>query len=149
MLWVAFLVAGCENTEEVTPEDEAAIEALLADYLPKMASAYADGDLEVLRGLAAEKEIATLYKRINDLMNQEGRVVVPTLQSFEIEQITIWNYSNAFVTTLEVWDLEVLAAGTDQRLSGVEGQRNRVTYQLKRRDEGWEVLYRAIQTTFE
>lgn len=140
---------GCQDTENVSPEDEAAIEQLLTEYLPKMASAYATGELEVLRGLAAEKEMATLYKRINDLMNNEGRVVVPTLDSFEIEQITIWNYANAFVTTLEVWNLEVQAAGSEQVLSSVEGQRNRVTYQLKRREDRWQVLYRAIQTTFE
>ena len=105
-------ISGCQDINKVSPEDETAIEQLLADYLPKMARAYATGDLEVLRGIAAEKEIATLYKRIGDLMNNEGRVVEPTLLSFEVEQITIWNYANAFVTTLEVWDLKVLASGS-------------------------------------
>jgi len=150
VLFLALLVTvSCEKTDAVDPEDEAAITQLLADYLPRLGSAYAEGNLEILQGLAAEKEIARLHKTIGDLMNQEGRVVVPTLQSFNVEKITIWNYANAFVTTLEVWDLKVLAAGSEQELSRVEGQRNRVRYQLKRRDEGWQVLYRAIETTFE
>ena len=142
-------LAGCSASDEVSPADEQAISESLAQYLPGMANAYATGDLEPLRGIAAEKEIATLHKKINDLMNEEGRIVEPTLRGFDIEDVTIWSYSNAFVTTLETWDFRVLASGTDTVTSEVDGQRQRVKYQMKRRDEGWQVLYRVIETTFE
>lgn len=149
-LWCwALLACGGASEEEVSAADRAEIRDLLERYLPKLGEAYETGNLEVLRDVAAEKEIASLYKRINDLMEQEGRVVHPKLVSFEIEDITVWNYSNAFVTTLEVWDLAVLASGTDQVTSRVEGQRSRVKYQVKRRDDDWQVLYRTVVATFE
>ena len=142
-------VAACSDPDQVAAEDHQAIEHLLEDYLPRLSQAYRTGNLEVLRGVAAEKEIASLFRRIGELANSEGRTVVPTLQSFEVEEVTIWNHSNAFVTTLEVWDLQVLATGSEKLLSEAIGQRNRVRYQLKRRDQGWQVLYRGIEATFE
>lgn len=141
-------VLGCGETAAVSPQDEAEIATLLGSYLPRLADAYRTGDLTILEGLATEKEIAELDKRIADLADQ-GREVRPTLQSFDIEDINIWSYANAFVTTIEVWDLRVYATGTDQVLSEVDGQRSRVKYQLKRREEGWQVLYRQIVDTFE
>ena len=143
------LLTACSDPNVVNPDDEASIEELLGRYLPKLSEAYATGDVEVLRDVAAEKELAGLVKRISDLQNEESRTVVPSLRSFDIEQVTIWNHSNAFVTTLEVWDLTVMASGTDHVLSEVEGQRNRVKYQLKRREDTWQVLHRAIETTFD
>ncbi len=148
---VALGLGGCTGDQgEPSVADRAAIQAMLGDYLPRLATAYASGDLEGLRGLASEKEVATVYKRVSDLMTQENRVVTPALKGFEIEKVTIWNYANAFVTTLEVWDLQVLASGTDRVLSAVGDQRSRVKYQLKRLDDGsWQVMFRAIETTFE
>lgn len=147
-LLLTLALGSCGDTETVSPEDEIAIASLLGAYLPRLADAYRTGNLGILEDLASEKEIAELDKRISDLAEQ-GRDVRPTLESFDIEDVTIWSYSNAFVTTIEVWDLEVFATGTDRLLSEVEDQRSRVKYQLKRRDEGWLVLYRQIVTTFD
>ena len=149
LLVMLVLVVGCDSSKGPSPEDSAAIEKMLLEYLPLLGQAYATGDLGILRPYAVEKEVARLYKAIGDLMSQENRVVEPTLQSLTVEQITVWNYANAFVTTIEVWDLKVLASGTDRITSEVAGQRNRVRYQLKRRDDGWKVLYREIETTFD
>jgi hypothetical protein len=149
-LWLLlpFAVSACGEAPAVSPEDQVAIATLLGNYLPRLADAYRSGDLTILEGLASEKEIAELDKRISDLA-AEGRDVRPTFESFDIEDVTVWSHSNAFVTTIEVWDLRVYASGTDQLLSEVDDQRNRVKYQLKRREDGWQVLYRQIVTTFE
>ena len=96
----------------------------------------------------AAKEIATLRKRVNDLA-LGGRDLRPELVSLEIEDIVVWNYSNAFVTTIEVWNLRIFASGTTTVLSEVMAQRNRVKYQIKRREVGWQVLYRTLDSTFE
>ncbi|MEE2775422.1 MAG: hypothetical protein VYE73_01465 [Acidobacteriota bacterium] len=102
-----------------------------------------------LTGHAAEKEIAGMEKRIGDLL-VESRVIRPTVKSVQVEDVQIWNYANAFVTTLEVWDLRVYAAGTDQVLSEALDQTNRVKYQMKReRQDKWLVLFRELDTTFE
>lgn len=146
---VALSVVSCAGDERTAELDRGEIEALLADYLPRLAEAYRTGNVEVLREVASEKELAAMTKQIGDLMSQEGRVIDPTLDSFTVEQINVWNYSNAFVTTIEVWDLRVLASGSEQLLSEVDGQRSRVKYQLKRRDDGWQILSRIRETTFE
>ena len=62
-----------------------------------------------------------------------------------IEDVRIWNYSNAYVTTLEVWDLVVYATGSDQVLASEYEQPNRVKYQLKREGDSWRILFREIQ----
>jgi hypothetical protein len=149
VLAAGVLVAGCQSDERTAEVERGAIEELLAEYLPLLAEAYRTGNVEVLRAVASEKELAAMSKQIGDLMSQEGRVVDPELESFTVEQIEVWNYSNAFVTTIEVWDLKVLASGTETVLSEVDDQRSRVKYQLKRRDEGWQILSRIRETTFE
>ena len=76
--------------------------------------------------------------------------------SFTVEQVNIWNYANAFVTTIEVWDLRVFTDGGTQ-LSEELGQRSRVKYQMKRVDsmefeegeEEWLILHREIDQSFE
>jgi len=137
--------AGADGARE---EDRVAIEVLLADYLPKLGNAYATGDFDALADGAVPKEVATVRKRVYDLEMEESRTMRPTLQSFEVERIDVWRYSNAAVTTLEVWHIESLASGTD-RLLASSTDRYRVRYQFKRRDEGWRVIDRRIEHQFE
>ncbi len=118
--------------------------AALELYLPRLGEAYATGDLEPLRGLAAEKEIAAIEKRIIDLA-ASGRVLEPTFRTLTVEDVTVFNYANAYVTTVEVWDLRSLATGSRQPLAEEIGQSNRVKYQLKREGDSWRVLFRTIQ----
>jgi hypothetical protein len=124
--------------------DRDEIQAALETYLPLLGEVYATGDLSLLEGLAAEKEIARVHKRIEDLSFQ-GRRLVPTFRSLTVEDSNVWNYSNCYVTTLEIWDLEIRATGADQVLSTQLEQPNRVKYQLKRDDGRWRVLFRTIQ----
>jgi hypothetical protein len=132
----------------VSEEDRQAIEETIRAYLPKFAEAYATGDASVLDGLAAPKEVSSLQRRIREL-EEEGRVIRPTPVDLTVEQVTVWGYSNAFATTLEEWDLVVLATGSERELSRDDGQQNRVRYQLQRQDDGWWVLYRTTEITFE
>jgi len=141
---MALTVFACGPSEEQEQVDRDEIQAALETYLPLLGEVYATGDLSLLEGLAAEKEIARVHKRIEDLSFQ-GRRLVPTFRSLTVEDSNVWNYSNCYVTTLEIWDLEIRATGADQVLSTQLEQPNRVKYQLKRDDGRWRVLFRTIQ----
>lgn len=144
LLGILILAVGCGPSPQREAADREAIHGLLSAYLPKLADAYANENAQTLKPLAAEKEIAAVAKRIHDLADQ-GRVLKPSLRSFTIENVEVWNAVNAYVTTVEIWDLHVFASGTDTQLSQALEQSNRVKYQLKREDGQWLVLYRTIQ----
>jgi len=133
---------GAAGTEEEVSRQE--IEETLKSYLPLLAEAYATGDLEPLRPYVAEKEISRVFKRVQDLSYQ-GRTLVPTFRQLTIEDVNVWNYSNAYVTTHEVWDLVVYATGSENVLAEEYEQPNRVKYQFKRDGDQWRVLFRTIQ----
>lgn len=139
---------GCGGVEEANEKVGGDIERDLAAYLPLLAEAYRTGDAGVLEGYAAEKEIAGLSKRLSDML-AESRELRPVFESFTVEETTVWSQANAYVTTLETWDLTVLASGTDRVLSETLGQRNRVKYQLKLVDQRWQVFFRELDATFE
>jgi len=138
----------CEGPGANQEADRQQIEALLAVYLPKLAEAYTEFEPQVLAGLAAEKEIHSVDKRIEDLL-VEGRTLRPTFHEVTIESLDVWNYANAYVTTLEVWDLDLYATGAEEPYRRVVGQRDRVRYQLKREGDSWLVLYRTVQGSNE
>ena len=134
----------CASSEERRRADTESIAAALEVYLPLLGQAYASGDLEPLEGLAAQKEIATIGKRISDLAEQ-GRILEAAFRQLTIEDVRIFNYANAYVTTVEIWDLRSLATGSREQLAEEIGQSNRVKYQLKREGDSWRVLFRAKQ----
>jgi hypothetical protein len=136
--------AGCDPSAERQEVNRDEIKADLEVYLPLLGEAYATGNLEPLREWAVEKEMARVMKRLDDLATQ-GRRLVPTFRQVTVEDVNVWNYSNAFVTTLEVWDLRILAVGTEDVLAEEVAQRNRVQYQLKREEDHWRVLFRTIK----
>jgi hypothetical protein len=139
--------AGCAPSPAQVEVDQDAVRELLEAYLPALSQAYATGDVSPLRGLAAEKEVLATEKRIVDIA-REGRVVHPTFRDLTIEKLDVYQHSNAYVTTVERWDLQVYAAGTDRLLSEEMDQVNRVRYQLKRNDDGsWRVLFRELVRT--
>ena len=61
-----------------------------------------------------------------------------------VEDVKVWGNANAFVTTVEVWDLKSVAAGTGIVVQEIDGQSNRVRYQLKKNQGRWRVLFRTI-----
>jgi hypothetical protein len=130
------------------PADREALQQLLEAYLPRLAQAYATGDVEPLRELAGEREVATVQKRLQEIAGQ-GRTLEPELRSVVVEEVEIWRHSNAYVTTLEVWDLRLYAGDPRVLLTETRAQSNRVKYQLERDAGRWIVLYRQIERTFE
>jgi hypothetical protein len=134
----------CSSSEKQQQIDTDSIAAALELYLPRLGRAYSTGDLAPLEGLAAQKEIAAIEKRISDLADQ-GRILDPVFREVTVEEAKIFNYANAYVTTVEVWDLRSLATGSREQLAEDIGQSNRVKYQLKREGDSWRVLFRAKQ----
>ena len=145
---VAGLAGACGPTEEDTGRYEAQIEEDLRAYMPVLERAYRERDPSVLEPLAAEKERAFLDRRMREL-NRQGQVLAPELVSLSLEDVTVWNRVNAYATTVETWNVRVLAAGSDQVLRSDENQVSRVTYQLKWDGERWRVLSRQLRETYE
>ncbi len=142
-LGLALGFAACEPSAKQQAADLAGIQATLEEYLPRLAETYRTGDVRPLEGIAAAKEMATVEKRLEEL-HEQGRTLEPVFRGVTVEQVNTWSHSNAFVTTVEVWDLQVYTLGSHQLLSEEMGQRSRVKYQLKRDGERWNVLYRTI-----
>ena len=118
-------------------------DAPLAEALPLMGVECVGHAASRVEVLAAPREIAAIDKRLRDIQ-LEGRRLAPTFQSVAIEDLQVWGYANAYVTTQEVWDIRTYSTGSDQLLTEQLGQRNRVKYQLKRIDGSWQVLFRTI-----
>jgi hypothetical protein len=144
LILISLLCVACSPSAERQEVNRDEIKADLEVYLPLLGEAYATGNLELLREWAVEKEMSRVMKRLDDLTSQ-GRRLIPTFRQVTIEDVNVWNYSNAFVTTVEVWDLQILATGAEEVLAEELGQSNRVKYQLKRGEDHWRVLFRTIQ----
>ncbi|MDA8016846.1 MAG: ARC6/PARC6 family protein [Thermoanaerobaculia bacterium] len=140
-------LAGCSppGAEEI---DKSEVRTLLEAYLPKLGEAYAQADPSVLEPWAVPKEVARIELRIGEL-EANGQVYEPVFQSLEVVSISPWNYSNAFVTTIEIWDVSAYTMGSRRLVNQALGQKSRVKYQLKRRDDSWVVLYRELEQTLE
>ena len=140
---VAQLGCGGSNAEQ-SAETKDEIQQYLENYLPVLAEAYATGDVRPLKGLAAQKEVAYVRKYLEKLADS-GRILEPKFGRVTIEDFNIWNHSNAFVTTVEIWDVKLFATGSHTLLGEDIGRSDRVKYQLKRDDGRWRVLYRSKQ----
>ena len=121
---------------------------MLRDYLPKLGAAYAERDPMVLEEQAVPKEIARISLRIEELTDQ-GRIYEPEFREVTVEDVSVWNYSNAFVSTLEVWDVRSYTVGSHVLVQESLGQKSRVKYQLKRKDGSWVILYRELAQMLE
>lgn len=116
---------------------------MLQEYLPVLAEAYREDDPMRLSEWVADKEIARVSKRIGELA-QQGSSLQPTFRSVTVEDVRVWGNGNAFVTTVEVWDLRSVAIGSGMVVQEVNDQVNRVRYQLKKGQGRWRVLFRTI-----
>lgn len=134
----------CSPSEEASGDARAEVEQLLAEYLPRLPEAYRTGDLAPLEGLASPREMDRIESLILDRA-QEGQVVDPELKSFEIEQFDLYQHSNAYLTTREVWDLRLRAAGSDRLIHEELAKPDRYRYQVRRQDGGgWRILSREV-----
>ncbi len=138
-----------EVGEPATASEEAALEARLVAYAPKLAEAYATGNIEVLRDFAVERVLAQVEKRVSDLA-VAGMLVEPEQQNLVIEEIQTFGNNFALVTTLETWDLRYYSTGTSHSLIEERlGTRNRVEYQMKERDGVWMIFFRELKQEFD
>jgi hypothetical protein len=147
----AYAVADLEGLEAYSQEntiDDPRVREIMDRYEELAALPLRERLAIILEGVAVEKEVAGLEKRIDDLL-AEGRVIRPTPKSIVVEDVESWGYANAFATTVETWDLRVYTSGTGVLLSETLDQRNRAKYQLQRVDDTWLVLWRELQATFE
>jgi hypothetical protein len=142
------LVAACSAANEESDRHRAAIAAALEGYLPKLGQAYATGDVEVLRGLTDERELAALEKKIVDRA-AEGTVLEPKFESVAIESLQVWNDANAAAVTLEQWDLDLYDLETREIANQRLNQRYRIKYELRREGATWMVTRRSIEKVFE
>lgn len=143
-LLISLSVVGCGPVLGSDPEaDRAEAEAAIRAYLPALADAYATGNIVPLKKLAVPKEILRIRARADELADR-GRIYEPTFKDLTIENFKIWQHANAIVTTQEIWDVRSYAMGSRTLLGEVIDQRNRVQYQLKRKEHGWVVLYREL-----
>ncbi len=147
-LAVLLLAAGCGGSAADPEVDHSEIEAALLQYLPKLGEAYAKRDASLLEGLTVPKEMSRINLRAQEF-EAGGRVYEPEFQQLTVEDVSVWNYSNAFVSTLEVWDVRSYTLGTHMLLQEAVGQRNRVKYQMKRKGDGWVILYRELAQTLD
>ena len=146
---LALFFTGCEGVAGSDPEvDRMQLQQTLEAYLPKLEEAYETLDATVLEEYAVPKEVATVHHNLQ-LLKGEGRHLRPVFKQVTVEDFTVWNHSNAFVSTLEIWDLRVYALGTETLTSQAIGQRNRVKYQMKRIGDEWKVLLRQIDSTLQ
>jgi len=145
LLAAAVLIAGCASEQERSHAVKEEIRTALAEgYLPRLARIYAGEEASILVGWAAEKEISGIAKRVEDLELQ-GRRLEAELRELTLEEVNVWSHSNAYVTTVETWDLRVFNTGSHALLSESIGKHDRVKYQLKRADGGdWIVLFRQL-----
>lgn len=146
-LAVALAGVACQPTVEQQEADEQELEQALRDYLSVMSQAYATGDMGLLEGRAAPKEIAVIERQITQRA-QQGQLWKPTLQELDIEEAEAVG-TTAYVTTIETWDVQVASAGSDRILREEPGLRYRVRYQLTKEDGRWLVLFREIAETLE
>ncbi|MFP3939313.1 MAG: hypothetical protein ACLF0P_03310 [Thermoanaerobaculia bacterium] len=142
------VASGCgEPSPEAQEADREGIQDFLEDYLPALAEAYRTGDVDILDPYAAEKEQASIARRVDDL-GERGEVLAPELVSVQVEDVTSWAEVNAYVTTVEVWNIRTYATGSENVVREELGQTNRVKYQLQRDARRWRVFWREIQETY-
>jgi len=135
---------GCEGIVALDPEQvRTEVEAALEAYLPKLAAAYAEGDPSLLEGVAVEKEQAVVELRLAELASQ-GQIYDTTLKQLTVEDVRV-DRTTAYVTTIEVWDIEVRTLVSKHLVRSYPDQRYRVRYQLKRQDGRWLVYFRNLQ----
>ncbi|MEM9553276.1 MAG: hypothetical protein AAGC60_03390 [Acidobacteriota bacterium] len=118
------------------------------EYLPALGQAYAERDPSLLEPYVVPKEVSRIEVLVDGLADR-GQIYVPTLVDVKFDKVTAWNYANAYATTRETWDVRSYTLDRERLVNESLGQENLVTYQLKRKDDGWVVLYREVLETVD
>lgn len=136
------LAAACGPSQEQIEADRAAIEETLREYTEQLSQAYAFSDPSVLSEVAWQREVSSVENNIARLA-QEGRRIASNLEQLTVEDVNVFRVGNAYVRSFEVWEIRVMALGSDRVLSRDDAQESRVRYYLKTDDDGsWKVVWR-------
>ena len=147
-LSAALLLSGCGRSAEDLEVDRQEIEDFLRQYLPKLGEAYGTQNSQILAEMAVPKEVSRIELRTREL-EERGQVYEPSFKEVTVESVSVWNYSNALVSTFEVWDVRSYTVGSHLLVNESLDQKNRVKYQLKREGDTWLVLYRELAETID
>jgi hypothetical protein len=142
------LLWGCDRSAKQVEVDRQEIEDFLEIYLPKLGDAYGQRDPRLLKGMAVPKELSRIELRTGELA-ELGQVYEPTFREVTVESASVWNYSNALVSTFEIWDVRSFTIGSHILVNESLGQKNRVKYQLKREGDSWLVLFRELAESID
>jgi hypothetical protein len=144
----AVLLTACGPSAERREADRREIEALVARYAEKLTQAYRTGDAEPLREVATEREVSRVFGQIQSLA-VEGRALRPQLIRQSVETVEIHRATAATATTVETWNLRVVAIGTEALVSESPEQTNRIVYTLNRDQGRWWILSRILRSSSE
>lgn len=145
---MCLLVAvGC-GTEGASPEQRAAVEAAVREYLDALSTTYAEMDPSALESHASPNEIQHVDTMLRTLA-QGGDRLEARLLGIEFEAVEVFRSVNATVRLVEIWDV-----GRYDAFSGRETGRNAESIQstliqLRRVDGSWIVVGRSIMSQEE
>jgi len=143
----ALVVSGCGPSQQRRDQDRAEIERLLDAYGLALSEAYRSGSAEALREVATERELTRVHKQIEELAGGgrrlDARPVSRATQSVD------FNRNTASVTATEVWNLRVVAVGSEAVLSESPAQENQILYSLTREGGRWWILSRILARSSE
>jgi hypothetical protein len=136
----------CGGERPVSDSHRQAIESLLTDYTRLLGEAYRAADGTLLAPVATEREQQRVATSIAELA-AEGRALRPVFRRMTIESIAPAFRTTYHVDTFEIWDLRVVALGSEQTVSESPAQENRLTYTVIRDGDEWHVLSRVLRSS--
>jgi hypothetical protein len=139
---IVVTVSGC-GTGEPTPEQRAAVEEAVRDYLDALALSYSTLNLSHLDGHASPVEIRNVRNLLQQLANSGDRVEA-TLVGFEVTGLDIFREVNSSVALVEVWDIVRFDALTGREKGRTAGSVQTTLIQLRRIEGDWQVIGRHI-----
>jgi len=147
LIVAALVLSGCGPSQQRREQDRAEIERLLDAYGRALAEAYRSGSAEALREVATERELTRVHKQIEELAGG-GRRLDAQPVSRAIQSVD-FNRNTASVTATEVWNLRVVATGSETVLSESPAQENQILYSLTREGGRWWILSRILARSSE
>lgn len=142
LLLLLTIFIACSRSPEQTAAERQAIETVLQDYGRLLSRAYAFTDPQVLAPVATRREMASVENNIARVAEQGQRLAVDQ-KEMVVEDLNVFQPGNAYVVTFEVWEVRVVALGSEREISRDEKQQTRVRYRVKTDDAGaWKVVWR-------
>jgi len=147
LLSLSLLAALACGSDAAREADRRAIETLLAQYATALTAAYESGDPSPIAAVATVREQERVLARIEELA-VEGRALRPRLLAQTVTEVDFGNAS-ATAVAMEVWELRVVAAGSELTVSESPRQENQIVYSLIQESGRWIILQRLLKASSE